>query len=582
MSDQPKSAYEIAMEKLRRQDQERGEAGPAALTAEQKDAIAKIRRVWDAKMAEREILARDERRRIQEEPEGAEKLQKYEEDYARERRRMEEKRDAEIAAVRTGRPASGGSGGDAGPGGGKGSGGRGGGAGGRGRRRAGAAVFAGWMALAAAPADAAPAAAGPGAAEAATEGAGRLLVIQAARLFDPVAGRTIRNAVVVVEDGRIRSAGPAEGHPDIPATEVIDLGDATLLPGLIDTHTHLLLQGDPTRGSYEEQVLNESIPHRTVRAAAAARAALHNGFTTLRDLGTEGAGYADVALRDGIAEGYVPGPRLLVATLAIGIGGAYPPSGFPPATALPGGVQAADGPWAGRAAVREQVKYGADWIKVYCDRAYSVDAAGRLDSIPTFEPDELRAIVDEAHRQGRKVAAHAMAPRGIARALDAGVDSIEHGVGLDAATAARMKAQNVAWVPTLTVVQEVAPARAEEGGAIWARMPEFHRRAFETALRAGVRIAFGTDAGGFPWTVNQAVEFSRMVGYGMTPAQALRSATVTAAGLLGLDGSIGRIAPGYRADLVAVPGDPLLEIGVMERVGFVMTDGVVRRNDLRR
>jgi imidazolonepropionase-like amidohydrolase len=232
--------------------------------------------------------------------------------------------------------------------------------------------------------------------------------------------------------------------------------------------------------------------------------------------------------------------------------------------------------------VREQVKHGADWIKVYCDRAYSVDASGRLDSLPTFEPEELRAIVDEAHRQNRKVAAHAMSPRGIGRALDAGVDSIEHGVGIDAATAARMKAQGVTWSPTLTVVLQVSPARVAEGGAVWEKMPELHRRAFETALRAGVRIAFGTDAGGFPWTVNQAVEFAAMVRYGMRPEQAIRSATVVAAELLGLEKEIGRIAPGYRADLVAVPGDPLKDIGALERVGFVMTGGVVRKDDLRR
>lgn len=538
MSDKPKSAYELAMEKLRRQDQERGEGPPASLTPEQKETIATIRRTWDARLAEREILARAERRKLAEQPESEEKVRQFDDDYARERRKLEERRDTEVAAAR---------------------------AAGKGKSKAkGKALLVGAIALAAA--------GGSFAADTTT-------VIQAARMFDPVAGRLIRNAVVIVEGDRIRSAGPAEGHPPIADAEVIDLGDATLLPGLIDTHTHVLLQGDPTRQSYDRQILLESIPHRTVRAVAAARAALMNGFTTLRDLGTEGAGYADAALRDGIAEGYVPGPRMQVATLAIGITGAYPPSGFPLHAPVPSGVQAADGPWEGRAAVREQVKFGADWIKVYCDRSYFVDSAGRLDSVPTFEPDELLAIVDEAHRQGKKVAAHAMAPRGIGRALDAGVDSIEHGVGLDQAGAARMRSRGVFLAPTLTVVQRVAPARAGEGGAIWSRMPQFHQKAFETALKAGVRIAFGTDAGGFEWTVNQAEEFSWMVRYGMSPEQALRSATVVAAELLGLGNEIGRIAPGFRADLVAVPGDPTREIEVMERVGFVMTGGIVRRND---
>lgn len=553
MTEKPKSAYEIAMEKLRRQDRDRGEEAPAALTPGQKEAIAAIRRLWDSKLAEHEILARDTRGKLMADPEGEDKLRQFEEDSARERRRMEEKRDAEIAAARSGR----------------------GGGGKRGKKGAARAGLAGWIALGLLAPGAASLAADTGAAD-------RLLVIRAERMFDPATGRMIRNAVVVVEGGTIRSAGPSEGHPPVPATEVIDLGDATILPGLIDTHTHVLLRGDPTRRSYEAQILRESIPHRTVRAVAAARTALLNGFTTIRDLGTEGAGYADVALRDGIAEGHVPGPRMLVATLALDITGAYPPSGFPVNAQVPGGVQAVDGPWAGRAAVREQVKYGADWIKVYCDRAYFVDASGKLDSIPTFEPDELRAIVDEAHRQDRKVAAHAMAPRGIGRALDAGVDSIEHGVGIDAATAARMKARGVFWVPTLTVVQEVAPARAAEGGAVWEKMPELHRRAFEAALKAGVRIAYGTDAGGFPWSKNQAEEFSWMVRYGMTPERAIRSATVVAAELLGMEKTIGRIAPGYRADLVAVPGDPTRKIAVLERVGFVMTGGVVRKNDLRR
>jgi imidazolonepropionase-like amidohydrolase len=558
MSDAPKSAFEIAMEKLRRQDRERGEEAPAALTPEQKERIAAIRRAWDAKFAEREILVRDERRRLEGDPEAGEKIRALEEDYARERRRMEQKRDAEIRSARS-----------------------------RKRPRGGTAraLLGGWLALAAGfggAATAGPAAEGAAPGDTAAAAGRGIVVIQAARLFDAATGRLIPNGVVVVEGDRIRSAGPAEGHPPVPASEVIDLGDATLLPGLIDTHTHVFLQGDPTRRSYEEQLLKESIPHRTVRAVAAAGAALTNGFTTIRDLGTEGAGYGDAALRDGIAAGHVPGPRMLVATLALDITGAYPLTGFPIHAPVPGGVQTADGPWAGRAAVREQVKHGADWIKVYCDRAYSVDASGRLDSLPTFEPEELRAIVDEAHRQNRKVAAHAMSPRGIGRALDAGVDSIEHGVGIDAATAARMKAQGVTWSPTLTVVLQVSPARVAEGGAVWEKMPELHRRAFETALRAGVRIAFGTDAGGFPWTVNQAVEFAAMVRYGMRPEQAIRSATVVAAELLGLEKEIGRIAPGYRADLVAVPGDPLKDIGALERVGFVMTGGVVRKDDLRR
>jgi imidazolonepropionase-like amidohydrolase len=313
---------------------------------------------------------------------------------------------------------------------------------------------------------------------------------------------------------------------------------------------------------------------------AAARTALLHGFTTIRDLGTEGAGYGDVGLRDGIAEGYVPGPRMFVATLALDVTGAYPLLGFALDSPVPSGVQVADGADAGRNAVREQVKHGADWIKVYCDRSYFIGSDGRLDSLQTFTREELAAIVDEAHRQGRKVAAHAMAPKGVGNALLAGVDTIEHGAGLDEASIRRMVAQGVYYCPTLTVMQQVAAPRAREGRDIWSVMPEIQKKSFQDALRAGVKIAFSTDAGGFRWDeTSQAEEFLWMTRYGMTPAQALRSATNVAAALLGKEKELGRVAPGYLADLVAVPGNPLEDIAVMNRAGFVMAGGVIGKND---
>jgi imidazolonepropionase-like amidohydrolase len=538
----PKSAYEIAMEKLRQRDRERGEAAPAALTESQKKQIAEIRQVYEARLAEREILFKSERAkalaRAADDPEAPAKI---EDGYARDRRKIEEERDAKIARARAGR---------------------------RGPKAPLAIVGIALLSAAA------------GGAVAGAPGAGGdAVVVKAARLVDGGGGPALRDAAVVVEGGRIRDVGPAAETAAPPGAEVIDLGDATLLPGLIDAHTHLFLQGDETEAEYVRQILMESIPHRTVRAVAAARAALLNGFTTLRDLGTEGAGYADVALRDGIAEGLVPGPRLLVATRAIDVSGAYPLRGYAPESPVPSGVQEADGADAGRGAVREQVKYGADWIKVYCDRSYFVDGQGRLDSIPTFDLDELRAIVDEAHRQGRKVAAHAIGPKGIRNALDAGADTLEHGAGIDAESARRMAAKGVFWCPTLTVLQRVAEPRAREGRSIWSRMPEFQRRAFDAAMKAGVRIALGSDAGGFPWSVNQAEELDWMVRYGMSPARAIRAATAEAAALLGLEKEIGRVAPGYRADLVAVPGDPLADIAVMQRVGFVMSGGRIRKNE---
>jgi imidazolonepropionase-like amidohydrolase len=549
MGDAPKSAYELALEKLSRQDRERGEDAPAPLTDDQKREIAEIRRVYEARLAEREILHRSDRQKALEHTETPEKLEQIEEAYLKDRRRIEAEREAKIARARSARASTG-------------------------KRRSArrsvktpvlfAAIGIGLLTSLL------------GEAQTGTPAA---VVIKAARLLDGSEGPVRRDVAVVVEGERIRDVGP-EGSIAAPAgAEVIDLGDVTLLPGLIDAHTHVLLQGDPTAKSYDDQILKESIPHRTICAVAAARTALLNGFTTLRDLGTEGAGYADVAIRDAIAEGHVPGPRMFVATLALDITGAYPVLGFAPESPAPSGVQVADGPDAGRAAVREQIRYGADWIKVYCDRGYFVDRAGRLDSIPTFDPEELAAIVNEAHRQGRKVAAHAMAPKGIGNALDAGVDSIEHGVGLDAASIKRMVAGGVFYCPTLTVTQYVAPARAAEGREVWARIPEFHRRSFEAALKAGVRIAFGTDAGGFPWTTSQAEEFSWMVRYGMTPAQAIRSATAVSAALLGQEREIGRVIPGLRADLIAVAGDPLADVSAMKSVRFVMSGGKIRRND---
>jgi imidazolonepropionase-like amidohydrolase len=380
---------------------------------------------------------------------------------------------------------------------------------------------------------------------------------------------------VLVEGERIAEVASAAELAQRNA-QVIDLGDATLLPGLIDNHTHLLLQGDVTAADYAEQLLKESTPYRAIRATAAARTALMNGFTTMRDLETEGAMYADVDLKHAIERGVVPGPRLFVVTRAMAPTGMYPLLGYSWELELPHGVQVVDGVEGARKAVREQIGHGADWIKYYSDHGYRWDEkTQRLRSQVNFADDEAKEIVAEAHRLGHKVAAHAIGWDGIDSALRAGVDSIEHGDGLTDDLLDRMARKGVWWCPTIYVGVYVAEGR----GGPYPRMIELERVAFGKALRKHVRISFGTDAGGYPWTENEAKEFSYMVRYGMTPMQAIQSATSMAAQLLDQSENLGSIEKGRYADLVAVDGDPLQDVSRLEHVRFVMKGGQVYRND---
>jgi imidazolonepropionase-like amidohydrolase len=399
-------------------------------------------------------------------------------------------------------------------------------------------------------------------------------VIRAARLIDGRGGAAVSPAVVVVRGNKIESVGgtaPA-GAP------VIDLGDVTLLPGLIDAHTHALLQGDITAEDYDKQLFHESLPYRALRATKALKIALDHGFTTIRDVETEGAMYTDVDLKRAINNGVIAGPRMIVSTRAMSVTGGYGPSGYSPEVTYPRGVQIVDGVENARKAVREQIGNGADWIKVYADRSYFVAKDGSLSSIPTFTPEEMKAIVDEAHRLRHKVAAHAMARPGIENALTAGVDSIEHGVAIPDDLLDVMLAKGTYLCPTLTVTEYVAPGRAAAGAPIWVKMLEYHRDSFRRAVRKGVKVALGTDAGGFAWEdLNEAKEFDYMVRYGMTPMQSILAGTRAAAELLDMGDRVGTVEAGKMADLVAVPGDPLKDITVMEKVSFVMKDGVVVR-----
>jgi imidazolonepropionase-like amidohydrolase len=299
------------------------------------------------------------------------------------------------------------------------------------------------------------------------------------------------------------------------------------------------------------------------------------GFTTIRDVETEGAGYADVDVKKAINNGVIPGPRMIVATRALDVTGAYPLQGYAPGVPVPHGVQVVDGPDDARKAVREQISHGADWIKVYSDRGYSIRPDGVLDDIPTFTPEELHAIVDEAHREHHKVASHAMALHGVHNSVEAGVDSIEHGNYISDDDLKTMASRGIWYVPTIFVGDYVAKGRAAAGAPVWLKMVDIHEDTFRRALKAGVKIAFGTDVGGFDWKIDMAKEFPYMVKWGMTPAQAIRAATASASELLDMQDKVGTIEPGKFADIVAVPGDPLKDIGILEQVNFVMKGGVI-------
>jgi imidazolonepropionase-like amidohydrolase len=401
------------------------------------------------------------------------------------------------------------------------------------------------------------------------------VVIRAGRLIDGKSEKPVENALIVIEGEKIVSVTPGGSAP--AGVDLIDLSKATVLPGFIDTHTHILLQGDITAEEYDAQLLKESIPYRAILGARNAHIALSHGFTTLRDLETEGAMYADVDVKTAIANGEVPGPRMQVATRAMAPTGMYPLLGYSWELKVPTGVQSVDGADGARKAVREQAMYGADWIKYYSDRRYHFEPDGVLHSMVNFTDEEAKAIVDEAHRIGKKVAAHAIGSDGIAAALRAGVDSIEHGDGLTDALMDEMAKKGVYWVPTITVGVYVAPGR----GGNWPRMADLQRENFPKALKKGVKIALGTDAGGFDWKkLNEAKEFEYYVQYGMTPMQAIRAGTSVPAELLGWSDRVGTIEAGKWADIVAVSGDPLKDITELENVKFVMKGGTVYKNEL--
>src|SRR5882757_8603066 len=330
------------------------------------------------------------------------------------------------------------------------------------------------------------------------------VAIHAGHLIDGQGDRPIDNVLILVEGEKIVSVTPGGAAPI--GVEVIDLAKATVLPGFIDLHTHVLLNGDITAEDYDKQLLKQSIPYRAILAARNARIALENGFTTIRDVETEGAMYADVDVKTAINNGEVPGPRMQVATRAMTPTGMYPLLGYSWELKVPVGVQYVDGVDGARKAVREQIMYGADWIKYYSDRKYHFEADGVLHSMVNFTDEEAKALVDETHRLGKKVAAHAIGSDGIAASLRAGVDSIEHGDGFTEALLDQAVKQGAYWCPAVMVGAYVAPGR----GGNWKPMVELEKKAFGLGVKKGVKIVMGTDAGGFPWTdpdLNEAREF---------------------------------------------------------------------------
>ncbi len=409
-----------------------------------------------------------------------------------------------------------------------------------------------------------------------------LTVIRAGRLIDGRSEQPRGNQLIFIRGNRIEAVREAVSA-EIPANAtVIDLSRATVLPGLIDTHTHIFLQGeDPAEGGYDTQLLRQGLAYRAARATVAVRRALEQGFTSLRDLETEGAGYGDVGIKQAIEQGHIPGPRLFVSTRAISTTGGYPLEGYAPEIEVPKGVQIIDGPVEARKAAREQLDGGADWVKVYMTHRSWVDKQGNLVSQPTLTLEELRAIVDETHGWKKKVSCHAYNGEGLHRALDGGCDSIEHGLELDDAAIAQMARQGTWYCATLSAYHYYWAPENTPAGQRDRKRAALHGPSFQKALRAGVRIVFGTDVGGFPWSEPLAQEFAYMVELGMPPMEAIRSATSRAAEMLDREGELGVVAPGAYADIIAVAGDPLQDINELRRVRFVMKDGRVFKNELR-
>jgi imidazolonepropionase-like amidohydrolase len=399
------------------------------------------------------------------------------------------------------------------------------------------------------------------------------LAIRAGRLFDGKSDDLKKQQVILIEGARIVQVGSANDVPIPPGTDVLDLTNATVLPGLIDGHTHVFTSGP----DLDEQMLREPLQYRTLEALVNAQRDLYVGFTTLRDLKTLGGMYGDVDLRNAINNGLVQGPRMQVSGRGFQTTGGFRPKGYSRDIPLPSMLETVDSPWEARKAVREQLMNGANWIKFYAAYDFTFAPDGKMVVPPTFTLEEVQAFVEEAHDKGHKVSCHAFGGKGLRNCLAAGVDTIEHGVELSNEDIQQFKAKGIYLVPTLYHYQLDREHDAKKyGGHTVAEVSEPN---FRRAVAAGVKIAFGTGVGPFPHGT-QTKEFQYMVKFGMTPAQVIRAATIVDAQMLGWEANIGSIEHGKYADLVAVCGDPLADITELERVKFVMKGGQLIRNDL--
>jgi imidazolonepropionase-like amidohydrolase len=408
------------------------------------------------------------------------------------------------------------------------------------------------------------------------------VAIRAGRLFDSKSGKVLENQIILVEGEKISAVGPAE-QVQIPAgAQIVDLSKATVLPGLIDGHTHVFgfgLDGIKPGGPPFASPITDTREYRTLLALANAQKDLRAGFTTLRDLMSHGGGYADVDIKRAINRGYFQGPRMQVSTMGLvatgeGILGS-------PEVSLPGNYQAVDSPWAARQAVREQIHYGADWIKFHSTSNYEFEPSGELFSNPTLTKEEVDAIVDEAHRHGKKAACHAFGGEGLRNCVQAGADTIEHAIELDEATADLMKKKGLYLELTAYhySLSEYTLRDAKATGGKYS-LEAMREKSGRLAVSRSLKISFGSGVGPFPHGT-QAAEFSYLVKFGMTPAQAIQTATTVAAEMMGWQDRIGSIEKGKFADVIAVTGDPLKDITELERIKFVMKGGQVIRNDIK-